>query len=70
MVSNFPPTTPAQKAGNEYKEALYKAAAKAANIVETALAPRDDGYIAVEKAQIDLALKLLAIVQGVPLPEK
>jgi len=65
MVSNLS-TTPAQAAEKEYRQALYKAATRAVNVVETALAPGKTTYNLFEPEQLKIALSLVAIVQGVP----
>lgn len=58
------------RAKQEYDAALYLAAIKAANIIEAALAPGKTAWKPFELVQANLALKLLAIVQRVPSPER
>lgn len=60
------PDQPEQK----YKKVLYQAATEAVKVIEAVLAPDYAGSTSHQKAQIELALKLLAIVEGAPSPEK
>ncbi len=48
-----------------YEAALYKAATRAASVVEAGFAQDKTAYAPLESNKIELALRLLAIVEGV-----
>lgn len=56
------------QAKDAYEEALYVAAKKAANLVEQSL-DNEGQYPSTEDRRLNIALKLLAIVQSAPTPE-
>lgn len=60
------PLTPKQ----EYEKVLYEAATEAVNVIKAVFASDYAGSSSYQTVQIDLALKLLAIVEGVPSLEK
>jgi len=54
---------------DDYEAALFKAATDAANVVAAVFKPDKTAYEPFEKEQLEVALKLLAIVQGSPSPK-
>jgi hypothetical protein len=60
----------AAKEKDEYKQALFKAATKAANIVANHLEPSNTGSTAIQLSQLKTSLQLLAIVEGLSQPDQ
>lgn len=57
-------TSEVDTAIKDYQIALYKVATKAANLVENWIEPSQQNYFDTEKQKVEIALKLLAIVEG------